>query len=153
MSSAPLLLAIDAYTAPGGLYPVGGAPPAIITSLRSIESRDGGHPLAPVILCDADGAARARGALLVTDDQDGVAIVLPPGIGPDGLRAVVAAWAWRLGEACELRLVAAGAPADSGDIITPQPVCDGPAFHPSQLGGCLVPSEWLMLAIRTGDLL
>jgi len=153
MPEAPLLLAIDAYSDPGGLYPAAGARPAILDTLEGLSRLDGPPPLAPLVMCDADAAARARGALLVTDDRDGVVIVLPRGVSAGSLGAIAAAHAWRLGTPCRLQLVAAGQPADSGRTFEPRLICEGRAFHDSQLTGCIVPSEWLMLAIKTGDLL
>ncbi len=153
MPSFARLVAIDAYTDPDGLFPKAGAPPAILETLRSLDAPAGAAPLAPVILCQDAGAARARGALLVTDDQDGWVIVLPHGLSADALAAIAAAHAWRRDTTCHVELVAAGAPAGSGRDIAPRLVCEGPAFHPSRLRGCLVPSDWLMLAIKSGDVL
>ncbi|MEM7766712.1 MAG: hypothetical protein AAF253_04400 [Pseudomonadota bacterium] len=145
------MFVIDAYGDPTSLSARGVTPPAIVATLRAIQRTDPPGLAAPVILCDGDRAARARGALVVSGDTDGTVIVLPPGLDVGDLAPVAAAWAWRADPSVTLCLVRAGDSAETGAPVAPHLICEDEAFHPSQLGGCVVPTEWLLLAIKTGD--
>ncbi|MEM0985735.1 MAG: hypothetical protein AAGJ32_05780 [Pseudomonadota bacterium] len=154
MPRRPRLFVIDAYSDPSVLVPrANGEPPAILDTLRHVQEADGFPVLAPAILCTEDGAARARGALLITDDQDGVVIVLPEGLDAAALPSIAAAHAWRMNETARIMLQHGGQPDLPALSLDPRQICERPPFHESQLKGCIVPSEWLLLAVQTGDCL
>lgn len=151
MPSKTSLAVIDGYSDVSVFEPLDGAPPPLVTVLQRMDARQGPAVLAPAILCDGDRAARARGALLVSGDQDGVAIVLPSGLAAGDLALIAAAYGWQIDPACRVSFITGRGAAGHVDDVSPRPVTDRHRFHPSKLKGCLVPSEWLLLAIRTGD--
>lgn len=150
MATRPLLIVVDAYTKPDGLFPARDGPPPTVRTLRALDRLETESFAAPAILCDETTAARARGALLVTNDQDGTAIVLPKGLSVDALAKIAAAHAWTVDPTSRIRLVEAGGDPASGCALEPARLCDQLAFHDSQLNGCRIPSEWLLLAVVEG---
>lgn len=77
MANVLIQIVIDTCAVPGAFEGASGLPPVVV-SLQSVEAHPTLDFAAPVILCEEQEIARARGAFLVSGDGDGRVIAFEP---------------------------------------------------------------------------
>lgn len=81
MSERDVLVVIDACAAPDAFEAGTGRRPPLVEALLVLDRVRGIEFCPPAILCPEAETARARGALLVSGDEDGVALAVPETCG------------------------------------------------------------------------
>lgn len=147
MPKRPLLILIDAVSVPDALHQRNGEPPPAVRTLRALDLLDDAPIAAPAIFCIAPDAARARGAFLVTSDQDGSAILIDPPWTSSDLVALSAAYVRQYQPTARARLVRAGDTPAMGEAIPAIRSLGSDAFEPADRKGCVVPHKDLFDAL------